>query len=92
MTKPPLSTDGNKYSEFNPLPELVNFLPWEFTVISPEMLDSIKDIISRVTKVVVHTNALIMPILVELARNGYVEIKEIPLEGISGNLLIIKRI
>jgi hypothetical protein len=56
------------------------------------MLDSIKDIISRVTKVVVHTNALIMPILVELARNGYVEIKEIPLEGISGNLLIIKRI
>jgi hypothetical protein len=92
MTKPLSSTDGNKFSEFNPLPELINFIPWELSVISPQMLDSMREIVSRVTKVSIYTNAMAMSILVELAQNGYIEIKEIPLENISGSILIIKRI
>lgn len=77
--------------ETNPLPEMINFLPWTPTLVDINMLDGIREIIVRnVGSTSVITDKFIMLILIMLKEKGFILLELIPQE--IGEFYLITRI
>ncbi len=91
MTKPGSRTKSLSSLETNPLPEMINFLPWKPTLVDINMLDGIREIIvNHVGSTSVITDKFIMLILMMLMKEGYCLVELIPQE--IGEFYLVTRI
>lgn len=92
MTDKNLRTTGQSAlgcSESNPLVEIVNLIPWEFTTIDPKLLDAIANKLMPSLKTL-PSNSVIMMLLESLHNAEYVHLHA--LDATIGKTYIIKRI
>lgn len=76
----------------NPLAEVINIIPWELTVVSPEFLDEIRSIVNKYHPTYWFTNKYVLLLLAFLTDEKFCELKDIELPtGLHGRLLTIKR-
>ena len=86
-----LSNDGKKSSGSNPLPEVINSIPWEYRLLDLEFADDIKSIISRYDPKLYFSNKYVLLMIAALHDAGYVSKLEVPTEE-PGRVILIKRI
>ena len=86
-----LSTDGKPFSESNPLPEVVNFIPWEYRILDLEFVDELKDIVRKYYPKLYLTNKYVLLMIAALHDAGYISRLEVPTEQ-PGRVILIKRI
>lgn len=91
MAKHGSKTKSLSTLESNPLPEMINFLPWKPTLVDINMLDGIREIIvNHVGSTSVITDKYIMCILHMLMEQKFVLLELIPNE--LGEFYLITRI
>jgi hypothetical protein len=73
----------------NPLGEIINLIPWEFTTIDPKLLDAIANKLIPTLKTL-PSNSVIMMLLESLHNAEYVHLHA--LDSVIGKTYIIKRI
>jgi len=73
----------------NPLPEILNLIPWEFTTVDPKLLDAIANKLIPSLKTI-PSNSIIMMLLESLHNAEYVHLHA--LDATIGKTYIIKRI
>lgn len=87
------NTGNHGLGSSNPLGEIINSIPWESTILEPELLDSIRDILLCTSGNKEYcSNKYIVLLLAFLTDAGYIEIQEINTPPISGRVCIIKRV
>lgn len=92
MTDKSLSTTGSVglvSLPDNPLGELINLIPWEFTIIDPKLLDAFAKVLIPSLKTI-PSNVVIMMLLESLHNAEYVHLHA--LDSNIGKTYIIKRI
>jgi hypothetical protein len=78
-------------SETNPFPGILEVIPETDTVLSLFLSDKIRTIVEKSTSRNVN-NAFILLLLVQLAKAGYVELKEFGWNDSSESMFIIKKV
>jgi len=75
----------------NPFPRILEVIPETDTVVSLFLADAIRTVVEKTTSRAVN-NAFILMLLVELAKAGYVELKEYGWHDSSETIFIIKKV
>lgn len=79
--------------EPNPLPDIINSIPWQYTVVGAKFLDDTRAIIIRHdTQFRWYSDAYIMLLLLFLCERGLVSILEVPFKDSENPVHIIKRV
>lgn len=77
----------------NPLPEIINSIPWEYTVIGAKFLDDTRAIIIKHdTKFRWYSDAYIILLLIFLDEQGLVSLLELPIKDSVNPVHIVKRV
>lgn len=80
-------------TESNPLPEILNIIPWEYTVVAPKFLDDIRAlVIKHDTGYNWYSNAYIMYLLLHLHRSDLVSLAEFPVKDSVYSVYLVKRV
>ena len=74
----------------NPIPEILNLIPPQGTVLSLLLAEEMRTIILKCTKTVV-SNGYVVMLLAHLRDNSLLEIEDLTWPSIAGNIFIIKR-
>lgn len=95
MTKSDLKSTGINSGDLksNPLPEIVNCIPWQYTVIGPKFLDDIRAIVIRHdVKLTWYSDAYVMLLLIYLFENQVVNLMELPVTNSIHPVILVKRV
>ena len=75
----------------NPFPEILELIPETDTVVSLLLSDKIRIVVEKSTNKHIN-NAFVLMLLVELAKAGYVELKEFGWHDSNETIFIIKKV
>ena len=78
-------------SNSNPFPGILEVIPETDTIVSLFLTDVIRTIVEKTTNYYVN-NSFILMLLVELAKAGYIELKEFSWHDSGEKIFIIKKV
>lgn len=77
----------------NPLPEFINSIPWEPTLVDADLLDTLRRVINKCTadRVIV-SNRYVILLMEHLAENAFLEFVSVPVTVVPGTISVVKRV
>lgn len=74
----------------NPIPEILDLIPYQGTVLSLLLAEEMRTVIHKCTKTIV-SNGYVLMLLGHLRDNNLIEIEDLTWPSVAGNIFIIKR-
>ncbi len=74
----------------NPIPEILELIPVEGTVLSFILVEKILAIVQKCTHLIV-TNGYVIQLLAHLNDNGLIVVDDVNWPGVSGNMYILRK-